>query len=201
MGLDTLKRLEKTIRDSRSEVMELLLTIATSTSLQLLQPNSESNASAELAVLNFVASSQRRQQENASVNIITEEEWINSYTKVKSVVDENVPSTRQIHLYDITPETDSTKLKHRGLYICYSRSGALDEVESMKLARLFAVDEESNSSSNQFDAFRGDGDMLRCSAVVKPTKNLYLQYIFKVPPGSSTIRTLRTLLLDKRACP
>ncbi len=69
----------------------------------------------------------------------------------------------------------------------------------MDLARLFAVDEGNTSSSNQIGVFRGDGDMLRCSAVIK--SKLYLQYIFKVPQGSTGIRTLRSLLLDKGACP
>ncbi len=197
-GKDTLNSLERAVTDSQREVFGLFLAIFVFTTTKSFQPITD--APNDPPTFSFVVAAQRRQRAQSPVNIISEGDWINSYTKSRSVVDENVPPSRQIRLYKtITPKPGSTKLK-AGTYICYDRSGE-DSVESINLARLFAADGESNSSSNQLGAFRGDGDMLRCSAVVQPASNLYLQYIFKVPQESSKIRTLRTLLLDKRACP
>ncbi len=129
MGAGTLKSLEKKIKESESEVMNIYLTIVPFAIFKPFHPNSDS--SIEPPIVDFLTAAKKRQSDTVAVNIITEEEWINSYDKEKSVVDENMSRARQILIYTIRPKSDnpaaaeSTKLRHFGRFICYSRSGRL----------------------------------------------------------------------------
>lgn len=201
-GSNTVKSIEKKVKEAESDVMNVYLTIFPFATFKSFRP--ETDAAAELPIVRFLSAAKKRQEDNVSVTVIGEAEWNNLYEREETDVDENITQEHPLRLCTIRPNTQGTdgdlvEPILRGKYICYSRSNDADENESMNLARLFADDEENQSGSNQFGTFRGDGDMLRLGAVVRTRSAL--QYIIKVPPGSTKVHTLRTLLLDGRPTP
>ncbi|KLO08647.1 hypothetical protein SCHPADRAFT_981803 [Schizopora paradoxa] len=201
-GSSTVKSIEKKVKEAESDVMNVYLTIFPFATFKSFRP--ETDAAAELPMVRFLSAAKKRQEDGVPVNMIGEAEWRDLYEIEEVEVDEYIAHEYPLRVCTVHPRPERTEMSNtvpmlRGRYVCYSRSNDADEVESMNLARLFADDEENQSNANQFGTFRGDGDMLRLSTVVRAS--VELQYIFKLPPESTKVHTLRALLVDKQSMP
>ncbi|KLO07315.1 hypothetical protein SCHPADRAFT_894755 [Schizopora paradoxa] len=212
-GSLSLETLEKNIRDYQSEVAEMFLATIVATTAKSIRPTSDPSSCPPMSL--FVVDARKRREDKVSIITLDDDDMSVLYepgdgNKFKvDVVDNNVHRDRQIQRITILKAPSPLAALRPGTYVSFSRTGQLNDGESMDLARLFKAEEKkstpgsgrSGSESNFLDAFPEDGDMLRCCAVVRPTGSLYMEYIFKVPHGISKFYTLRSLLLDNRAYP